>query len=43
MTEKKEKKLKNLIGFHSVNKTDNYNREGKRGGNPKESTEQIKK
>ena len=42
MTEKKEKKFKNLTGFHSVNKTDNYNR-GERGENPKESTEQIKK
>ena len=31
MTEKKEKKLKNLIGVHSVNKTDNYNRGGERG------------
>ena len=31
MTEKKEKKFKNLTGFHSVNKTDNYNRGGKGG------------
>ena len=42
-----EKKLKSLIGFHSSNKIDNYNRGGKKKGgkkkkNPKESTEQIK-
>ena len=28
--EKKRKKLKSLIVFHSVNKTDNYNREGEK-------------
>ena len=33
MTEEKKKKekLKSLIRFHSANKIDNYNREGKRG------------
>ena len=45
--EKKKKKLKSLIRFHSANKIDNYNREGERGKkkekkNPKESTEQVK-
>ena len=45
MTE--EKKLKNLIRFHSANKIDNYNRGGKekrekKRKNPKESTEQVK-
>ena len=43
-----QKKLKNLITFHSANKIDNYNREGKGGKkkqkeNPRESTEQVKK
>jgi len=43
-----EKKLKNLIRFHSANKIDNYNRGGKekrkkkKRKNPKESTEQVK-
>ena len=42
-----KEKLKNLIGFLSANKIDNYNRAGdkgrKKGGkNPKESTEQVK-
>ena len=45
VTEKK-KMLKSLIGFHSANKINNYNRGG--GGreeikNPKDSTEQVKK
>ena len=34
------KKLKSLIGFHSANKIDDYNRGGEK--NPKESTEQVK-
>ena len=42
VTEEKTKKLKSLIRFHSDNKIDNYNRGGKRGGNPKESTGQVK-
>ena len=36
---RKKKELKSLIKFHSPNKINNYNR---RGGNPKESTEQVK-
>jgi len=41
------RKKKSLTGFHSVNKSDNYNREGKNVGgekkkNPKESEEQVK-
>jgi len=48
--EKGEKKLKSLIGFHSTNKIDNYNRTGGGGGGagrkkkktPKESAEQVK-
>ena len=44
---KRKKKLKSLIGFHSANKTDNYNGGGKKGKkrikNPKESTEQVKR
>ena len=47
LRKKKKKKLKSLIGFHSANKIDNYNRGGKkgkrRGKNPEKSTEQIKK
>ena len=47
MTEKKKKKLKSLIIFHSVNKIDNYNMGvksvEKKKKNPKESTEQVKK
>ena len=38
MTKNKEK-LKSLIRIHDVNKINNYNRGG---GNPKESTEQVK-
>ena len=34
----RKKKLKSLIRFHSANKINNYNR----GGNTKESTEQVK-
>ena len=38
--------LKSLVGFHSANKIDNYNRVGNKGGKkekkPKESTEQVK-
>ena len=37
------KKKKSLVGFHSANKIDNYNRGGKRNKNPKFSTEQVKK
>ena len=41
--EKRKKKLKSLIRFHSANKIDNYNRVGKKKKtNPKESTEQVK-
>jgi len=47
--EKKKKKLKSLIRFHSANKINNYNLgrgEGKGGGkkekNTKESMEQVK-
>ena len=41
MTENKKKK--SLIRFHSANKIDNYNREGKKEKkNPNESTEQVK-
>ena len=48
VTEKKEKRLKSLIGFLSANKIDNYNRGGKRKSqkgkkNPKGSTEQVKR
>ena len=41
---KKKKKLRSLIGFLSANKTDNYNRGGKRGEekNPKEYIKQAK-
>ena len=45
---RKKKKLKSLIRFHSADKMDNYKRGGKKGGkkkkkkNPKESTEQVK-
>ena len=43
----KKKKLKSLIGFLSAKKIDNYNRgrngAGRGDGNPKQSTEQIKK
>ena len=40
---KKVKNAKNLIGFPSTNKIDNYNRRGKKGKkNPKESTKQVK-
>ena len=39
-----KKKLNSLIGFLRANKTNSYNRGGqKRGKNPKESTEQVKK
>ena len=41
--EKKKKKLKNLVGFLSANKIDNYHRGRQRGKNPKESTEQVEK
>ena len=34
-----EKNVKSLIRFHSANEIDNYNGGG---GNPKESTEQVK-
>ena len=41
-----KKKLKSLIGFHSADKIDNYNRGGEKGikkeKNSKESTEQAK-
>ena len=40
LKEKKKKQLQNLIGFLSANKIDNYNTGG---GNPKESTEHVKK
>ena len=40
VSEKNKKKLKSLIGFLRANKTDNYN---KGSGDPKESTEQVKK
>ena len=37
------KKLKSLIGLHTANKINNYNREGeKKKKSPKESTEQVK-
>ena len=36
-------RVKSLIGFHSANKINNYNREEKKKEkNPKESTEQVK-
>ena len=38
LRKEKKKKLKLLIEFYSANKTNNYNREGKKcgaGGNPK--------
>ena len=42
VTEEK-KKFKSLIRFHSANKINNNNREGKKEKkNPKESTEQVK-
>ena len=41
-----KRKLKSLIGFHSANKVNNYNRgekkEKEKEKNTKESTEQIK-
>ena len=47
VTRGKKRKFKSLIGFHSANKVNNYNRGGKKRKkkkkkNPKESTEQIK-
>ena len=46
MTRGKKRKLKSLIGFHSANKVNNYNRGGEKEKekekNPKESTEQVK-
>ena len=36
-----EKTLKSLIGFHSANKINNYNKRGKKEKR-KESTEQVK-
>ena len=41
---KGKKMIKSLIGFHSANKIDNYNRGGKirKRKNSKESKEQIK-
>ena len=44
-TEKKQKKLKTLIGFLSANEIDNYKRGRKKGNkqNPKESIEQVKR
>ena len=39
VTEKKKKKLKSLIRFHSANDIDSYNRVGK---DSKESAEQVK-
>ena len=45
VTEKKRKKLKILVRFHSTNKINNYNRAGgwgTRKKNPKESTEHVK-
>ena len=38
---RRKKKLKSLVRFHSANKIDNYNGGGA-GGNPNESTEQVK-
>ena len=37
MTEGKKKKLKSLIGFHSANKINNYNREGRKREKRKKS------
>ena len=46
MTQRKKQthKLKSLTGFHSANKTDNYNRgiKNERKKNPKECAEQVK-
>ena len=39
MTQKK--KLKSLIGFHSANKMDNYNRGGEKKGAKKEKPKRI--
>ena len=41
MTKKKKRKLKSLIGFHSADKIDNYNRGGEKGIK-KESEEELK-
>ena len=46
VTGKRKKKLKSLIGFHSANKIDSYNRGGKRKEkekNLKDSAEQVKR
>ena len=38
---KKKEKLKSLIRFHSANKIDNYNREGKEGRKRKKKSKRI--